>query len=249
MARRRADRAAARRPQLRGGPLAHTAGHDLCPRPAPRPPDRPARPHPPALAASHQRPSTWRPVPVAPHPPDGHRTRPSVRDVRNKDGIQTATGEVSGSCCGRTAAVQHGWLGWPRRPDTDHAHLRRPWPAVALVPVGSGCAPHKLPCRGGCRGPTPCPHRWTGVRETTGYCPGRQIVVDTGMAIDASLATCAGHQPSGGRSLERPFRKQRTVNPLMVPARYNFLYFSSRPALRAAACGGRPRPADPPCDC
>ena len=53
------------------------------------------------------------------------------------------------------------------------------------------------------------------MRETTGYCPGRQIVVDTGMAIDASLATCAGHQPSGERSLERPFRKQRTVNPLL----------------------------------
>jgi hypothetical protein len=56
-----------------------------------------------------------------------------------------------------------------------------------------------------------------GVRETTGYCPGRQRVVDTGMAIDASLATCAGHQPSGERSLERPFRKQRTVNPPIVP--------------------------------
>jgi hypothetical protein len=68
--------------------------------------------------------------------------------------------------------------------------LRRPWPAVALVPDGFGCAPHKLPCRGGCRGPTPCPHRWTGMREMTGYCPGPQIVVDTGMAIDTSLATC-----------------------------------------------------------
>jgi hypothetical protein len=30
-------------------------------------------------------------------------------------------------------------------------------------------------------------------------------------------------------------RKQRTVNPLMAPARYNFLYSSSRPALRPAA--------------
>jgi hypothetical protein len=59
------------------------------------------------------------------------------------------------------------------------------------------------------------------------------------MAIDTSLATCVGHRPSGGRS----FRKQRTVNPLMVPARYNFLYSSSRPALRAAASGGRPRPS------
>ena len=36
-------------------------------------------------------------------------------------------------------------------------------------------------------------------------------------------------------------RKQRTVNPPI--ARNNFLYCSSRPALRAAASGGRPRPA------
>jgi hypothetical protein len=39
----------------------------------------------------------------------------------------------------------------------------------------------------------------------------------------------------------RNLDEQRTVNPLMVPARYNVLYCSSRPALRAAACGGRPR--------
>ena len=84
------------------------------------------------------------------------------------------------------------------------------------------------------------------MRQTTRYCPGRQIVVDTGLAIDTGLARCAGHQPSGERSLERPLRRQRTVNPLIVPARYNFLYASSRPALRAAACGGRPRPAASP---
>jgi hypothetical protein len=46
------------------------------------------------------------------------------------------------------------------------------------------------------------------------------------MVADTGLATCAGHLPSGGRS----FRKQRTVNPLIVPARYNFLYASSRTA-------------------
>jgi hypothetical protein len=39
------------------------------------------------------------------------------------------------------------------------------------------------------------------------------------MAIDSTLAKRAGHQPSG----ERPFRKQRTVNPPMVPAQSNFL--------------------------
>jgi hypothetical protein len=77
-----------------------------------------------------------------------------------------------------------------------------------------------------------------GLREATGCCPGRQIVMDTGMAIDTSLTKCAGHQSSGERPLERPVRKQRTVNPLVVPARYNFLYSSSRPA-----CGRPPEAA------
>jgi hypothetical protein len=63
-----------------------------------------------------------------------------------------------------------------------------------------------------------------GVRETTGHLSGRQTAADTSPATDASLATCAGHQPSGRRS----FRKQRTVNPPTAPARYNFLYSSSR---------------------
>jgi hypothetical protein len=49
-------------------------------------------------------------------------------------------------------------------------------------------------------------------------------------------------RPDSGRSGQWSFRKQRTVNPLMVPARYNFLY-TIKAALRAAACGGRPRPA------
>jgi len=51
------------------------------------------------------------------------------------------------------------------------------------------------------------------------------------MATECSLSACAGHLPSGRRS----FRKQRTVNPLMVPARYNFLYSSSRPATGVPA--------------
>jgi hypothetical protein len=52
-------------------------------------------------------------------------------------------------------------------------------------------------------------------------------------------------RPPAGRSgrTGQDAASSRTVNPLMVPARYNFLYSSSRPALRAAACGGRPRPA------
>jgi hypothetical protein len=47
----------------------------------------------------------------------------------------------------------------------------------------------------------------------------------------------AGHRSSG----QQWFRKQRTVNPLLASARYNFHYSFSRPARRAAAVGGRPR--------
>jgi hypothetical protein len=75
--------------------------------------------------------------------------------------------------------------------------------------------------------------------------PGPQIGADTGMAIDTSLASYAGHRPSGGWW----FRKQRTVNPPMVPARYNFLYASSRPARRPpsgpAATGAPASPSAP----
>jgi hypothetical protein len=78
-------------------------------------------------------------------------------------------------------------------------------------------------------------------RYAAGHLVRAQTAADTRMAIDTSPAADARHQPSDGRSL----RKQRTVNPLIVPARYNFLYPSSRPALRAAACSGRPRPAQP----
>jgi hypothetical protein len=70
-------------------------------------------------------------------------------------------------------------------------------------------------------------------------------------------ATVTGHPSAGARNWHMPStmgdqlgqprstRKRRTVNPPIVPARYNFLYSSSRPALRAAAWGGRPRPAQP----
>jgi hypothetical protein len=71
-----------------------------------------------------------------------------------------------------------------------------------------------------------------GVRSAAGHPSGPQTAADTDMAIDTSLATSAGHQPSGGQW----FRKQRTVNPPIVPARYNFLYSSSsRPA--GGPCG------------
>jgi hypothetical protein len=80
-----------------------------------------------------------------------------------------------------------------------------------------------------------------GVRKGAGHPSGPQIAADTGMAIDTSPATCTGHQPSGRRS----FRNQRTVNPLIAPARYNFLYSASRPACGrppAAAVLGRHDP-------
>jgi hypothetical protein len=60
-----------------------------------------------------------------------------------------------------------------------------------------------------------------------------------------SACNC-GRQSPGQLGQLALLREQRTVNPPIVPARYNFLYSSSRPALRAAACGGRPRPAGQP---
>jgi hypothetical protein len=88
----------------------------------------------------------------------------------------------------------------------------------------SGRAPHQLPCpRWLPQGP-PVSALMAGVRAAAGHPSGPEIAADTG------LATRAGHRPSGRRSS----RKQRTVNPLMVPARYNLLCSSSRPALRAA---------------
>jgi hypothetical protein len=48
------------------------------------------------------------------------------------------------------------------------------------------------------------------VPDTADGHPSRpQMAADSGMALDASVAMCAGYQSPGGRS----FRKQRTVNP------------------------------------
>ena len=86
----------------------------------------------------------------------------------------------------------------------------------------SGRAPHQLPCPRWLRQGPPVSALMAGVREAAGHPSGPEIAADTG------LATRAGHQPSGRRS----FRKHPTVNPLTGPARYNFPYSSSRPALR-----------------
>jgi hypothetical protein len=72
-----------------------------------------------------------------------------------------------------------------------------------------------------------------GVRAAAGHPAGPEIAAGTG------LATRAGHQPSGRRSS----RKQRTVNPLIAPARYNFLYF-----LQGRPCGRPPAALRPGCD-
>jgi hypothetical protein len=76
----------------------------------------------------------------------------------------------------------------------------------------------------------------SGVREAAGHLAGRQTAADT------SLATCAGHRLSGRQS----FRKQRTVNPLMVPYEriqsLQLALLSSRPASgRPPALLGRPQ--------
>jgi hypothetical protein len=51
-----------------------------------------------------------------------------------------------------------------------------------------------------------------GVHRRPGHPSRPQMATDSGMALDASLATFAGHQLSGRRS----FRKRRTVNPLIA---------------------------------
>jgi hypothetical protein len=61
--------------------------------------------------------------------------------------------------------------------------------------------------------------------------PEHQIAADTSMVTDTSVAMCAGHSPSRRRS----FRKQRTVNPQMVPARFNCPLPFLKASLRAAA--------------
>jgi hypothetical protein len=64
---------------------------------------------------------------------------------------------------------------------------------------------------------------------------------------DLQQDTLLDTRPPAGQRGRTPDRtpEQRTVNPLLALTCYNFLYSSSRPALRAAACGGRPRPATP----
>jgi hypothetical protein len=77
--------------------------------------------------------------------------------------------------------------------------------------------------------------------------PRGPTAADTSMASESILSARAGHLPSG----RRWFRKQRTVNPPLghcpsTAARSDSLQLPPlflKAGLRAAACGGRPRPA------
>jgi hypothetical protein len=79
----------------------------------------------------------------------------------------------------------------------------------------------------------------------------RELLEPAGSATAASACCFQPRWRAGGtqsqarqtttalaRIVEALLRERRTVNPLLVPARYNFLHTSSRPALRA---GGRLR--------
>jgi hypothetical protein len=182
-------------------------------------------PRPPALAASHQRPPTRRPFPsTAPagRTPDA-AVRPRVSGTWMAS--RTAIAEVSGRVCGRTAPVAHRLSGvavpaghrscWP--------YLRGPWPAVAAVPGPVRLRAAPVAMSAAAAAGTTGLHAGGCIRSAAGHPSGRQTAADSRMAIDTSLATCAEHRPSGGRS----FRTQRTVNPPIAPARHNFLYPSS----------------------
>jgi hypothetical protein len=109
----------------------------------------------------HQRPPTRRPVPVAPHPAgDTGRGRASA-GVRAWTGWRTATAEVSGGVCGRTAPVPGRPPRWPCRPETNHAHLcGRAVACDNSVPGASRPAvSDKLHVCGGTATATRCP-RW-----------------------------------------------------------------------------------------
>jgi hypothetical protein len=107
----------------------------------------------------------------------------------------------------------------------DRPEAARLWPGVTAVPDRVRPRPHELAClRWLPQGP-PVSTLVAGVRSAAGHPSGPHTVADAGMAIDTSPAMSAGHQPSGGRS----FRKRRTVNPPIDPARHNFLY-RARPA-------------------
>jgi hypothetical protein len=99
------------------------------------------------LARAHRRwlhPSGRQPGDRVPEPPprraDAGGGSPS-RVSGTWTAYRTAAADVSGSACGRTAAIPRGAAGWSCRPDRPcSARLAGSWPAGAVVPGGCQAA-------------------------------------------------------------------------------------------------------------
>jgi hypothetical protein len=172
-----------------------------------------------------------------PHPAGGHRTRPSVRGVRNLDGIpdghsggvrQRLGQDRSGSARAAGVAMPAG-----HRPCF-------PEGAVACGSSGPGPRPavlHELPSP-----------RWLPQGPPVSMRGGRRAVGGrTSVRASDRRRHQDGHRSQlprvadTSRPERRSFRKQRTANPPI--ARYKFLYSSSRPACgRRPSSAGRPQP-------
>jgi hypothetical protein len=154
--------------------------------------------------------------------------------VRTPAAVPPASWTPDTAAAVRVAAPGHGRrlrrtprrTGWPRHCGTPRPSRTcvRPCPAPCRNQHGCGLRKQRSRTGSGRAAQSPCP-RWlpqgppvstlvAGVRSAAGHPSEPKIAADTGVAIDTSLATSAGHQPSGGQW----FRKQRTVNPLVVPA-------------------------------
>jgi hypothetical protein len=166
--------------------------------------------------------------------------------VRNLDGILDGRGRSVGRVHGRTRRSA-GPPGWPCRLNTDHAHLAwpGPWPAVAVVSgrclaarrrsrhVRGGYRRGPLSVRAGSRWAV---GSWTPVQ---GVRPPWTPAWPPSPACPRVADTCrpdGSRSGSSGRSIRRLLNAARLP---LAPTRYNFLYSSSRPALRAA-CGRPP---------
>jgi hypothetical protein len=226
--------------------LAHPAGDDLCPRPAPRPPDRPARWCPPALAAPDQWPPTRRPIPVttapAPVTPDtavcprcpepgrhGGRPQRCVRRCPRQD---------------RSCFLVSGWGPWGRTPTMGAALEVGPWPAAAAVPDCVRAARRtSFHVRGATGEDQPCPPWWPACGRPAGHPSG---------ASDRRRHR-HGHRHQPGHLCRTPGVRRAVVpeaadgqsadrsDPIQLPL----------PFLRAGPAGGRlrgrPRPAGEGC--
>jgi hypothetical protein len=154
--------------------------------------------------------------------------RQRVRGCPELDGMAVVTAEVSGSVRGRTDQVA---MRGRTRASQPHSYepltcgSRRPEYRVRMRTARGAMSALAT------AGLTTRPRSWPACARRPDTCPGCR-------AADTSLAV--GRAPSVWAAV---VRKQRTVNPPTDPTRYNFLYYPSRPALRAAARGGRPRPA------